>query len=85
MAAIQRLQVLEANHLDLNCLIALVDYFKSSSDATVTYLLLDLPILCHGWLQKQLVKSLGFPLLLSLVDAGSSSEVDEAMEEVVHD
>ena len=78
MAATKHLQELEANHLDLNCLIALVDYFKSSSDATVTYLSLDLPILCCGWLQKQLVESLGFPPLPSLVDAGSSGEGDSS-------
>ena len=63
MAAIKHLQELEANHLDLNHLIVLVDYFKSSSDATVTYLLLDLPVLHHGWLQKQLVESLAFQLM----------------------
>ena len=78
MAAIKHLQELEAKHLDLNHLIALVDYFKSSSDATITYLSLDLPILCHGWLQKQLVQSLGFPPLPSLVDAGSSGEGDSS-------
>ena len=78
MATIKCLPELEANHLDLNCLISLVDYIKSSSDATVTYLSLDLPVLHRGWLQKQLVESLGFPLLLSLVDAGSSSEGDSS-------
>ena len=77
MATIKHLQELEANHLDLNHLIALVDYFKSSSDAAVTYLLLDLPVLHHGWLQKQLIESLGFPLLPSL-DAGPSGEGDSS-------
>ena len=74
----QMSQELETYHLDLDHLIALVDYFKLSSDTTVTYLLLDLPILCHGWLQKQLVEALGFPLLPSLVDAGLSSERDSS-------
>ena len=77
MATIKRLQELEANHLDLNHLIVLVDYFKSSSDAAITYLSLDLPVLCCGQLQKQLIKSLGFPLLPSL-DAGPSGEGDSS-------
>ena len=72
MATIKYLQELEANHLDSDHMIALVDYFKLSSNAAVTYLSLDLPILCCGWLQE-LVEALGFPLLLSIVGAGLSS------------
>ena len=57
------LQELEVDNFDLDHLIALVDYFKSSSNATVTYLSLDIPVL-HGWLQKQLVETLGYHLQL---------------------
>ena len=73
MAAIKHLQMLEAEHLDLDRLIALVDYFKSSSDAVATYLSLDLPILRHGWLEKQLTNVLGFPQLSSTAHSDSSS------------
>ena len=73
MAAIKRLQMLEAEYLDLDRLIALVDYFKSSSDAAATYLSLDLPILRRGWLEKQLTNVLGFPQLSSTAHSDSSS------------
>ena len=74
MAAIKHLQELEANYFNLNHLIALVDHFMSSSDATVTHLSLDMPVLHRSWLQKQLVKTLGFPPLPSPVNEGSSGK-----------
>ena len=74
MAAIKCLQELEADNFDLNHLIALVDYFKSSSNAAVTYLSPDMPVLHHSWLQKQLVKTLGFPPLPSPVNEGSNGK-----------
>ena len=73
MAAIKCLQELEANNFDLDHLVVIMDYFKLSSDATVTYLLLDIPALCLGWLQKQLVKALGFPPLLSPIGTRSNN------------
>lgn len=75
MAAIKRLQDLETRNLDINRLVALVDLFKSSTDAAATYLSLDLDILRRSWLEKQLVELLGFPPLASLT-AGSLSGED---------